>query len=192
MTKRIVMAGVAGSIVYFIWGNLAWMVLPLHAPTIHGLPNESAISEALNSQNLETGMYMAPWSDNEADWSNPESDWNKRHEAGPIYTIVYSKEGGTPMPPSLMITGFVIDLILAMLSALLLSCSLGCCGDCYAKRLGFVAALGVFVAFAAHASYWNWMHFPLDYTLAFMADVTIGWTLVGLAQAAIVKPIPKP
>jgi hypothetical protein len=32
----------------------------LHMPTLHGLPDESAVTEALKTQNLETGVYMAP------------------------------------------------------------------------------------------------------------------------------------
>ncbi|MDA1014541.1 MAG: hypothetical protein O3A00_08835 [Planctomycetota bacterium] len=191
MKQRIVIGGFAGAVVYFIWGNLVWMVLPLHTPTLSGLPNETAISEALKSQSLETSVYMVPWSDNEADWADPDSDWAKRHEAGPVYTIIYKKEGAVPMPPSVMLTGFALDLIMALLAAVLLSCTLGCCGKCYVRRVGFVAGLGVFVAFAAHASYWNWMHFPLDYTLAFMVDVSVGWTLAGLVLAAIVKPVPQ-
>ncbi|MEM7313055.1 MAG: DUF2760 domain-containing protein [Planctomycetota bacterium] len=44
------------------------------------------------------------------------------------------------------------------------------------------------MAIIGHVSYWNWMPFPLDYTLAFVADVVIGWFLAGLAIAALVKP----
>jgi hypothetical protein len=83
--------------------------------------------------------------------------------------------------------GFVIDLMGSLLAVCLLS-SVGPCGNSYWCRVGFVAGLGVFVAIMGHLSYWNWMHFPLGYTLAFMVDVTVGWTLAGLAIAALVRP----
>ena len=51
--------------------------------------------------------------------------------------------------------------------------------------------LGIFVALVGHASYWNWMRFPTDYTIAFIVDVIVGWTLAGLAIAAIVRPEAK-
>jgi hypothetical protein len=35
---------------------------------------------------------------------------------------------------------------------------------------------------------WIWMHFPADYVFTVVADLTIGWTLAGLAIAAMVKP----
>ncbi len=83
--------------------------------------------------------------------------------------------------------GFVIDLLAAMLAACLLSSAVGT-NMSYARRVGFILGLGLFVALIGHASYWNWMHFPLDYTLAFVVDVVVGWTLAGLAIGAVVRP----
>lgn len=91
------------------------------------------------------------------------------------------------MNSRVMATGFIIDLLATLLAAtLLFSAARGCCRS-YLQRVGFVTGLGVFVGLVGHASYWNWMHFPADYTLAFIVDVVIGWTLVGLVMAAIVK-----
>jgi len=184
---RIIIAGVAGALVYFVWGMLAWMALPLHTPTLHGLPTESQITKALTAQGLETGVYVVPWSDDQDDWQDPESAFTKNHAAGPLFSIFYQKEGGAPMNAGAMAGGFVIDLLAAMLAACLLT-SVGSCGRSYLCRVGFVTGLGIFVALVGHASYWNWMHFPWEYTLAFIVDVTVGWTLAGLAIAALVRP----
>jgi hypothetical protein len=48
--------------------------------------------------------------------------------------------------------------------------------------------MGIFTALIGHVSYWNWMNFPLDYTVAFVIDNVVGWTLAGLVIAAIVTP----
>ena len=184
---RIIVGGVAGAVVYFVWGMLAWMVLPLHTASMHGLDAESQITEALTSEKLQTGVYVAPWTTDEADWQDPESQFMQRHTAGPIYSIYYRREGSAPMNAGVLAGGFVIDLLAALLAASLLSC-MGSCGGKYLCRVGFVAGLGVFVALVGHASYWNWMHFPWDYTVAFMVDVGVGWTLAGLAIAALVRP----
>ncbi len=186
---RILAAGVTGAVVYFVWGMLAWMVLPLHAPTVHGLPAESQVTQALTAQDLKTGVYVAPWSDNASEMSDPDSTFMKNHLAGPIFSIYYQQQGAAPMNSRVLGVGFVIDLLAATLAAWLVS-SLGDCGRRYACRVGCVAGLGVFVALIGHASYWNWMHFPWDYTLAFMIDVIVGWTLAGLAIAAWVRPSP--
>jgi hypothetical protein len=188
--RQILLAGLLGGIVYFVWGMLAWMVLPIHTPTLHGLPDESAVRDALTAQQLETGVYMVPWSDDEADWSNSESEWFQRHKSGPLLSIYYTREGSEPMGPEVILGGFVIDLLAAMLAAALLSCAVkaGSCCAGYWPRVGFVAGLGVFEALVGDTAYWNWMHFPVDYTIAMVVDGGIGWTLVGLVVAAIVKP----
>jgi hypothetical protein len=95
------------------------------------------------------------------------------------------------MGVGVMVSGFVIDLLSALLAAALLSCAAGGCCDTYFKRVGFVASLGVFLGLMAHGTYWNWMNFPADYTLLFIVDVVIGWTLVGLAIAGVVKAEPS-
>jgi|GEM_PF-308738 len=184
---RIITAGVVGALVYFIWGMLAWMALPLHTPTMNELPQERAIADALRSQNLESGVYVTPFMKNSDDPGNPESEFSTNHNAGPIFSIIYRKDGGAPMPPQMMMGGFVVDLLAALLAATLLSC-MGGCGKSYWKRVGFVAALGVFVALIGHVGYWNWMNFPLDYTIAMAIDVIVGWTLAGLAIAFFVHP----
>ena len=184
---RIIIAGVVGAVVYYVWGMLAWMAVPLHTPTIHALPAEQTIVDALKIQHLETGVYVAPYSENAADMSDPESEFMKRHTAGPIFSVYYQREGAEPMNAGVLGTGFVIDLLAALLAACLLS-SIGPCGHSYWCRVGFVTGLGIFVALVGHLSYWNWMHFPLGYTVAFMIDVTVGWLLAGLAMAALIRP----
>lgn len=184
---RIITAGVVGAVVYYVWGMLAWMAVPLHTPTIHALPAEQTIIDALTAQNLESGVYVIPYSENPADMSDPESEFMKRHTAGPIFSIYYQKQGAAPMNAGVLGTGFVIDLLAALLAACLLS-SIGPCGRSYWCRVGFVTGLGIFVALVGHLSYWNWMHFPLGYTVAFMIDVTVGWLLAGLAIAALIRP----
>lgn len=188
---RIITAGVAGAVIYFVWGMLAWMALPLHTATIESLPSEQLIIDALKAQELESGVYIAPFAADSADMSDPESEFMQRHNAGPIFSIYYQKEGSAPMNAGTLLAGFVIDLLAAMLAVCLLS-SVGPCGHSYWCRVGFVAGLGVFVALVGHMSYWNWMHFPLGYTLAFAIDVAVGWSLAGLAIAALVRPADGP
>ena len=187
---RIILAGIVGAVIYFAWGMAAWMLLPLHTNSMAGLPNQNAISAALQNQNLQTGVYTIPWSDNESDWQDPESEFVQDHRAGPLATIYYRQEGSEPMPTNLLVRGFVIDLLAAMLAACLLSATLAS-SPSYVSRVGFVLGLGIFVALVGHASYWNWMRFPTDYTIAFIVDVVVGWTMTGLAMAAIMRPEAK-
>ncbi len=194
MTRILVAAGL-GAVVYYIWGMLAWMALPLHTPTVGGLPDETAVTSLLKEQDLKTGVYTAPMWETEADMGDPESAFSQNHLAGPIYSIYYHREGMVPMGPKVLLMGFVIDFVAALLVAMLLSCAASGCCQSYGYRVGFVVGMGIFTALIGHVSYWNWMNFPLDYTIAFVIDNVVGWTLAGLVIAAIVKPAtcqPKP
>ncbi|MFN3191779.1 MAG: DUF2760 domain-containing protein [Aureliella sp.] len=184
---KLVSAVFAGAAIYFVWGMLAWMLLPIHGPTVHELPAEQEIIDSMRAQNLESGVYIAPFAADAETMSDPESAFMKNHLAGPIFSIYLRKEGASPMGAGVLIGGLIIDLAAAAVAVCLLSC-LGACGNSYWCRVGFVTGLGVFVAIVGHMSYWNWMYFPLDYTIAFVIDVIVGWTLAGLAIAALVKP----
>lgn len=184
--QRVIIAALAGALVYYIWQMLTWMVVPLHGPTVHALPNEDVVRDALIEQNLDAGLYAVPYG-SEEEMMDPQSDFAKRHEAGPNISIFYNPQGRAPMPPSTMGIGFATDLGAALIVALLLSGTGPGCAS-YWRRVGFVTAFGIFLALTAHVSYFNWMRFPTDFTVAFIIDAIGGWFLAGLVIAAIVRP----
>lgn len=188
--KRIILAALLGALVYYIWQMLGWLAFPLHGPTVHALPNEDSVRDALIAQDLQTGLYVVPFGTNE-DMANKESEFYKRHEAGPNVNIFYNQHGHTPMPPSMMAIGFATDFAAAAIVALLLSCVGSCCAGFW-KRVGFVTAFGVFLALTAHVAFWNWMRFPTDFVVAFIIDAVVGWFLAGIPIAAIIRPAAAP
>lgn len=184
---RIVSAILAGAVVYYVWGMLAWMVLPLHNASVNELPDQQSMIDDIRALNLESGVYVAPYAADSASMTDPNSAYLKNHRAGPIFSLYLRKEGAEPMGMSVLLSGFVLDLLASGLAVLLLL-GMGSCSQNYWCRVGFVAGLGVFVAIVGHLTYWNWMYFPWDYTLAFIIDVVIGWALAGLAIAALIRP----
>ena len=167
------------------------MFLGLHDTTVNELPDEGRTTGILNTSKLETGVYFAPYTKNKEEMDDPESVFSKKHNKGPLYSIFFQKKGEEPFSYKRLIIGFAIDLLAALLVAVMLSSAV--CGSCntYAHRIGFVTGFGVFVGLIGHASYWNWMYFPLEYTIMFMLDVLLGWFLAGLIMAAIIRS-PKP
>ncbi|WP_153558725.1 hypothetical protein [Roseimaritima sediminicola] len=186
--KRIVLAGLAGAVIYYVWQLLAWMVLPIHGPTVGPLVDEDTIRDAVIAQDLDTGVYVVPYGSSEA-MMDPASEYRQRHQQGPIFTLFVHREGGPPMPPTTMLLGFLTDFLGASIVATLLCCAAGgCCCKTYLQRVGFVSGFGVFLALMGHVAYFNWMWFPAHYTAMFVLDVIVGWFLAGLAIAAIIKP----
>jgi len=141
---RILVATLAGAVVLFIWNMMAWMMLPLHVPTISQLPDEDAVVEMLQAQELETGVYMVPWGAEE-DFADPESTFMQRHTNGPIFSIYYSKEGQPPLSSRVMIGGFVLNLAACLIAGLMLTAAASGCCKGFLSRVGFVFGFGLFL-----------------------------------------------
>ena len=60
MAKRVVIAGILGGVVIFLWGYLAHTVLGLGEVGIKELSNEQAVVGALRASTSEPGFYFFP------------------------------------------------------------------------------------------------------------------------------------
>jgi hypothetical protein len=189
--KNILIGGVVGGIILFFWGWLAWTVLPLHNASMRPIENEDRVTEVL-ATNLGThGVYTFPAMPQDPDVSAEEQqlamdEWAKKYQRGPVGMVIYNPRGADPMMPSQMATGFVIDLIAALIAAWLLSRSTAENAS-FLARVAYCGTLGVLVSLSSHLMSWNWLDFPLDYTSAMVTDVVVSWILAGLGIAAFVK-----
>lgn len=189
MFNRIVLAGLLGGLVYFIWGALSWMVFPWHTATLEKLPNEDAVISALREQIPASGAYFFPGMPDPGAEATVQEAYAARHRQGPLGFLLFHAGGKELSMGPAMGRGFAIDVLAALIVAFLLSLKAPAPYPC---RVFFVLLIGLFSAITTHAMYWNWMLFPTGYTLAMFADVVGGWTLAGLVMAAIVKPSASP
>lgn len=180
--KRILVAGVLGGIVLYLWGWISWAVLPWHNSTMPDLPNEDAVMEVMKNSITQTGVYQFPGM-----MKANEPAWMEKFQRGPSGTLFYTAEGRNPMAASTFVVGFILALIEALLAAWLLSCATGWQSS-YGRRVGFMALLGILGALVSHISAWNWMFFPAGYSHVMALDLVIGSTLAGLVIAWRIKP----
>ncbi|MCA9080088.1 MAG: hypothetical protein KDA58_05985 [Planctomycetaceae bacterium] len=189
---RIVLAAVAGAFVVYVWGVLAWLVLPLHANTLGQLPAGDMVANLLMESGTKTGAYSYPFPDAHEPNARPEDqkaawdEFTRRHEQGPIFSIYYQAAGSPPMGPDVMGRGFAIDLISSLLAVLIVA-PLAQAGASFWQRWKTVFCLGLFASFVSYGALWNWMLFPSKFIVDMMLDVTICWTLAGCVIAAILK-----
>ena len=85
-----------------------------------------------------------------------------------------------------LINECILDIVAALFAAFLLAQARGLSG--YRARVGFVALLGLLAGGMTNVQYWNWYHFPTNYTLAYVLIALVGFVIVALISAAIVKP----
>lgn len=182
--KRILLAGVVGGVVIFVWSAFSHMVLPLGGMGLRELPNEDEVVATLRQSVPESGLYLFPGFDMREN-SSPEQQqaWQAKYSAGPVGMLVYQRNGGEALSPRQLLT----ELASNVGAALLLAWVLSPIGGGYARRVLASAFLGLFAWLSISASYWNWYGFPGAFIAAEGIDQFIGWGLAGLAMAAIMK-----
>lgn len=183
---RIILATIIGAVLLFAWNFVSWMVVKLHDGSMRSLEAEPLVVEMLRSADVEPGAYYFPAPPEDMKDQAAMDDFTARHRQGPLGMLIVSA-GTEPMEPMMFVTGFALNVISVLIAALLLASA----GIRHASgRVLFVAALGVLVTVVSDLSYWNWMRFPSDHSLAMVADNVIGWIFVGIALAALIRPKP--
>jgi len=102
----------------------------------------------------------------------------------PSGILIYRPAGEKPISAGQLGTEFLIELIEALLVAILLS-QTRLSG--FASRLGFVIVAGLLATIATNVSYWNWYGFPATYTAAYMTTGIVGFSCAGLVAATVMK-----
>lgn len=186
MIFRILIAGVLGGIVLFGWGAFAHMVLQLDAG-MKGMPREDEIVGVMRDNITEPGIYFFPWGDTDSMTPEAETQWKAKYRRGPSGLLIYSPSNEKdPMTPAQLGTQLGIDVMLAILAAMLLAQAAPAMPQ-YIMRVFFVLLIGLIAGIAVPLPYWNWYGFPADFTRAAVAEQVLGYTLAGLVIAAIVR-----
>ncbi len=189
MTKRVVLAGIVGGVVLFVWLSVAHVFLGLGAVGIRELPNEASVVTALQGNIQEPGLYIFPGTGLGPNATREQqaaamTEMEKKAETGPNGLLMIHPQGGGGFTAARLVHEFVLNVVQCLLLALLLAW-MGAAS--YASRVGFIAVAGLFGASTTTVQYWNWYGFPTNYTLAYMFTDVVGFFLAGLVIAALIK-----
>jgi hypothetical protein len=183
--NRVLLAGLVGGIVMFIWSSISHTVLPLGEAGIRSLPQEEPVLAAMREAVSEPGFYFFPGMDMSSEPSADEQRaWEERIRQGPAGLIVIDPDGHEPMPPSTLFIELISNIIAATLAAFILAKLTAAPGS----RVVDAAVFGLVGWFSLSVSYWNWWKFPSAMILAEGVDQLVGWTLAGFAMAMLLKP----
>ena len=176
---RLVTAAILGGIVFFVWGAISHMVLPLGEMGLKALPNEEPVLLVLRQAVPEPGLYFFPGMDM-SHKATPEEEkaWNARYAAGPIGLLLFHPTGEEPLSPKRFLLEFATDFLAALAGAALLMMS----APGFVRRLYFGFFLGFAAWFTLSVPQWNWYGFPSDFVFAEGVDVIVGWMLGAVAM----------
>jgi len=186
MAKRVVIAGILGGVVIFLWGYLAHTVLGLGEVGLKELSNEQAVVGALRASTSEPGFYFFPGV-GMTTGASPEQmrAAMQKTAGGPYGIVIWHPSGAEYITPRRLGVQFGLNVVQALFAAILLSCATGL--SSYVSRVGFVFLAGLLAALSTNIEYWNWYSFPSNYTLGYMATQIIGFLLAGFVVAGFVK-----
>ncbi len=190
MSTRIILAGIVGGIIMFIWGSVSHELLPIGEMGVKVLPNEDAVTSALQT-NLgdNPGFYVFPAGGltpgatrEEKEAAMKKAEEQMKSGAGGV--LVYRPKRAFNFPKRLGFE-FATDVIASLLAAFLLAQTRI---NGFGGRVGFVFVVGVIAGFFSNTQYMNWFGFPKNYTAGVMITQIVGFLLVGILAALIVKP----
>jgi hypothetical protein len=187
---KILLAGILGGIVMFIWTSIAHMALPLGEAGLSEIPNESAVLSAMQSNiGDQTGLYIFPGPGVGKNATRQEKNEAMKHMGEKIATnpsgiLMYHAPGRQLMLGKLLGVEFGTELLEAILVVFLLAQTRIAS---FAGRVGFVLVAGILAVIATNVSYWNWYGFPCVYTASYMFIQIVGFFLVGIVAAFMLR-----
>ena len=177
--KRIVLAALAGGIVFFIWSSIIHMS-PLGMIGIRSLPEPAY--QAIKTNMGEAGLYFFPGME-EKPTPEQKKAWEQRLKTGPYGLLVFSPGYGG-MGAQQLIGELLTDIVAAFIAATILALI----AAAYLRRAMVVTLIGAFGWVSLLLSYWLWYNFPTKYILNEGFIEIVGWFLAGLVIAKIVPP----
>lgn len=166
-------AGFLAGIVLFAWCFVSWTMLPWHTMTFRQFGSDVAVSQIIQANATEPGVYMLP------SMQQVQSAQRSGQEIKPVMFASVSLVGPTSMTGPMLISlasqifaAFLVAWMLVRTSKL-----------SYLGRVGFVLVFALAATLIKDVPAWNWFGFDSFYTLVNIADTLVGWLLAGLVLA---------
>jgi len=184
--ETLIKCALVGGLVVFLWGAFSWMVLPWHSATMMRFQDESEVAETIEDNTAMSGVYVLPnmCAAKAMQDSDAQAEGAKMMKEGPMMFCSVMKGGMQKSMVQMLITGFIIQVVAALIATWLLMHTKGLT---FWKQVCFVTSMGLFAGVVGYLPCWNWWGFTLGYTVVGMLDLIIGWFLAGLVIAKLAK-----
>jgi hypothetical protein len=193
MTRSLILGSILGGLVAFVWSSVSWEVIGWHEKTMVGFQNEDEVSACIASHATQDGTYMLPNMPPTAGMTSEQkrtalAALMQKMQTGPIMVAAVRRGGFGSYSHGLIVQ--LLSLIAAafLLTSLLLQTT----GLSYARRVAFLAIVGLAASVIVDLPNWNWWGFSGAYTAVNLADSTLTWLVAGLVIAKVAQPAQPP
>jgi hypothetical protein len=177
MLNKVLAAGLLGAVVLFAWTMLTNGILRLNSSiNMKQIPNDRLVYEVLRQSIVEPGGYVLPHGPPLAD--DPA--------ALPLFGVHYTGMGHESAGKEFRVR-IASAIIASMIVASLLSVASDRVLASYAKRVLFVAAVGLLIAVYSDIARFGLTTHTMSHALIFAAQQFMAWLLAGLVMAWRVK-----
>ena len=189
--NKTILAGVLGAIAMFIWTAFAHMVLPLGEAGVSqiGADSEPQLVECMKANLTDRqGFFIFPGLNVAPNATRQEKKEAMKQVAdkypnSPSGILIYH-----PTRPFTFGKWLGVEFVTQLCQAILVVCLLAQTRlTTFGGRVSFVTAAGILAAITTNVSYWNWYGFPKRYTAGYMFIEIVGFFLVGIVAALILK-----
>jgi hypothetical protein len=173
--KSLVLGTLLGGLTALVWSNISWELIGWHEKTLLTFQNDEEVAAAISSHTVQDGTYLMPY--------GTSKEAQDRMQKGPI-VLAAVRRGG--MGPVGRLFGVQIAILFAaafLLTWLLLHTS----GLSYARRVMFLAVVGLAASVIVDLPNWNWWGFSGSFTAVDVADNVLTCLLAGLVIAKVAK-----
>lgn len=179
--KKTILGIVIAQVVLYFLGFVYWGLGPYPTLIWKQAKDSAVAAQALREQFPQNGTYFVP-----STAGKPE-DVDHAMRQGPVaFVHMLRVEGRPQMEPSIMATGFLTNLIVIVLIALLLH-RVASALPTYADRVKFVAFAGFIAAFFIDGGEIVWWQMPADWKLYQAGYDFLFWVIAGLILAKFVN-----
>src|SRR5260370_14652868 len=112
-------------------------------------------------------------------------EYMKKYEQSPHGVLIYHPASGPFHFGALLGREFALNVLEALLAALLVACAANARG--YAASVGLVTIAGTLAAISTNVEYWNWYGFPGHYIAGYMTTQLVEFVLASLVIPAFGK-----
>jgi hypothetical protein len=180
--NRTVVGIVLACMVLYFWGFLYWGMGPYKTQIWKHTRDDATAGAALREQFPENGTYLVPG------FANDEQKREELSKKGPVAMVHMIAIGGMPgMDPSTFIYGFILNLVVIVLIALLLR-QVATSLPTYFDRVKFVTLAGLAAALLIDGGDIAWWHIGWQWKLYQAFYAVSFWILTGLVLGWFVRP----
>jgi len=172
--KRVLASALLGFVVLAMCAFISNAVFLLATQVeMNRVADERVVHQFLKERITDPAVYLV----------NPALTPEGMFPAGePVFSVSYAGFGHEAAG-RLLVVQVAIGLLSTLIAALLLSLASERVLARYARRVLFVAAVGVLIAVCADMGRYGIGGYPLDATALLVADRVLSWVMVGLAMA---------